>query len=204
MAFPWMAAAVAGTGVLNWFSAKDAQSGQEQANQLSIDEAEKNRQWQQMMSSTSHQREVDDLLAAGLNPLLSANHGAPMGQGATAQNIKNPKEVKANILSNTSKNIAEIGLLNQKMQTEKQITKQAQSAAEVQEADAYWRKLKSNMEKTWFGKYVLAPLEMVLERGVGAMASGAGKLYGINRMHNAITAPKKVINFKSTYRGPKG
>lgn len=39
-------------------------------------QAQINRDWQEYMSGTSHQREVADLIAAGLNPVLSANSGA--------------------------------------------------------------------------------------------------------------------------------
>lgn len=40
------------------------------------EEAATARDWQKQMSDTSHQREVKDLIAAGLNPVLSSNSGA--------------------------------------------------------------------------------------------------------------------------------
>lgn len=61
------------------------QSAQE-AMQFNHDEAELSRLWQERMSNTAHQREIKDLQAAGLNPVLSAmgGSGAPVTSGATA------------------------------------------------------------------------------------------------------------------------
>lgn len=68
--------------------------GGRSANSAAAELANENRQWLENMSNTAHQREVTDLRAAGLNPILSATGGmgasTPSGNVAPVQNTLGP------------------------------------------------------------------------------------------------------------------
>ena len=88
---------------------KLANEATEKSFQYNSAEAATNRAWQQEMSDTSHQREVKDLKAAGLNPVLSANQGAMSYTSSSASAQANdPSSSVGSIYGQQMSNIANI------------------------------------------------------------------------------------------------
>lgn len=111
-----------------------------QANQQNAQLSRDQMAFQERMSSTAHQREVNDLIKAGLNPLLSVNAGAssPSGSQATMQNpmqsaISSALEAKAmhNAMAKQREEIALIRAQANKTNTEARIMKPEETKAGV-------------------------------------------------------------------------
>lgn len=158
----------------NAWSAGQAQiqrEWQEQQNAKAMafnqNEAAKNRNWQEMLSNTAHQREVRDLMAAGLNPVLSAmnGNGASVGSGATAQGVTS-QGAKGD--TDTSANGAIANLLGSILSAQTQI-EAANINAKTQEAVA--------------DKYT-AMERIVSEIAASASRYGADTAAGASRYHS--------------------
>lgn len=97
---------------------------QRESNQRAMDfnaqQAALNRDWQKMMSDTAHQREVRDMIAAGINPVLSVNggNGAAVTSGATASGVSSSGS-KGD--TDMSLNGALVSLLNNVLQQKNQM-----------------------------------------------------------------------------------
>lgn len=128
----------------NVFSAKSAEKAADKANQQTAQSAREQMEFQERMSNTAHQREVRDLEAAGLNPILSANAGAstPGGAMSTFQNVKanTPERIatSARMVSDSLMNRANVNLTNETARTQKtqQILNAANSAKAAAETEA--------------------------------------------------------------------
>lgn len=111
-----------------------AYKGAKKANQMNLKIAREQMGFQERMSNTSYQRAMQDMSAAGLNPILAFNQGgasAPGGASATMQNEMAPAVSSALDSRRASAEVKNLYEQNKHIQSQTALNKELMKSAEA-------------------------------------------------------------------------